>query len=56
MRKAIAKSRNINYQTADKLAERIAATYMGKQVEITGTDLGAESSKMLQQMAADYHR
>ncbi len=28
------------------------ATYMGKQVEITGTDLGAESSKMLQQMAA----
>jgi len=41
------------YQTADKLAERIAATYMGKQVEITGTDLRAESSKMLQQMAAD---
>jgi hypothetical protein len=41
------------YQTAGALAERIAATYMGKQVEITGTDLGAESSKMLQQMAAD---
>lgn len=41
------------YQTADKLAERIAATYMGKQVEITGTDLGAESNKMLQQMATD---
>jgi hypothetical protein len=41
------------YQTADKLAGRIAATYMGKQVEITGTDLGAESSKMLQQMATD---
>jgi hypothetical protein len=41
------------YQTADKLAERIAATYMGKQVEITGTDLSAESSKMLQQMAAE---
>ena len=40
------------YQTADKLAERIAATYMGKQVEITGTDLDAESGKMLQQMAA----
>jgi hypothetical protein len=39
------------YQTADKLAERIAATYMGKQVEITGTDLGAESRKMLEQMA-----
>ncbi len=40
------------YQTAGKLAERIAAAYMGKQVEITGTDLGAASSKMLQQMAA----
>jgi hypothetical protein len=40
------------YQTADKLAERIAATYIGKQFEITGTDLGAESNKMLQQMAA----
>jgi hypothetical protein len=41
------------YQTADKVAERIAAAYMGKQVEITGADLGAESSKMLQQMATD---
>jgi hypothetical protein len=41
------------YQTADKVAEQIAATYMGKQVEITGTDLGAESNKMLQQMAAE---
>jgi hypothetical protein len=41
------------YQTADKVAERIAATYIGKQVEITGTDLGTESTKMLQQMAAD---
>ena len=41
------------YQTADKLAERIAATYMGKRVEISGTDLGAESSKMLQQMASE---
>jgi hypothetical protein len=41
------------YQTADKLAGRIAAAYVGKQVEITGLDLGAESSKMLQQMAAE---
>jgi hypothetical protein len=41
------------YQTADKLAERIAASHMGQQVEITGTDLGAESSKLLQQMATD---
>jgi hypothetical protein len=41
------------YQTADKLAERIAAKYMGKQIEITGTDLGAESDKILRQMATD---
>jgi hypothetical protein len=41
------------YQTADKLAERIAANYMGKQVEISGADLGAESNKMLQQMATE---
>jgi hypothetical protein len=41
------------YQTADKLAERIAATYMGKQVEIAGADLTAESNKVLQQMAAE---
>ena len=39
------------YQTADKLAERIAANYMGKQVEISGADLDAESVKALQQMA-----
>jgi len=39
------------YQTADKVAERIAAPYMGKQVEITGTNLDAESNKLLQQMA-----
>jgi hypothetical protein len=42
-----------SYQIADKLAERIAGGYIGKQVEITGTDLEAESSKMLQQLASD---
>jgi hypothetical protein len=41
------------YQTADKLAERIAAGYMGRQAEITGTDLTAESNRWLQQMARD---
>jgi hypothetical protein len=40
------------YQTADRVAQRIGAAYVGKQVEITGADLGAESTKMLQQMAA----
>ena len=41
------------YQTADKLAERIAAAYMGKQIDISGPDLSAESSKMLHQMATE---
>jgi hypothetical protein len=41
------------YQSADKLAERIAAAYMGKQVQISGTDLDAESGKALQQMATE---
>jgi hypothetical protein len=41
------------YQTADKLAERIAVNYMGKEVEITGADLGAESSKMLHLLAVE---
>jgi hypothetical protein len=41
------------YQTADKVAERIAAAYLGKQIVITGTDLNAEFSKLLQQMGAE---
>jgi hypothetical protein len=41
------------YQTADKLAERIAATYIGKRVEVTGMDLDAESSNMLLQVATE---
>lgn len=41
------------YQTADKLAERIAARYVGKQFDVTGDDLKTESDKLLQQSAAD---
>ncbi len=41
------------YQTADQIAERIAAGYMGKQIEINGADLDAESNKALQGMAAE---
>jgi hypothetical protein len=41
------------YQTADKLAERIAASYIGERLEVTGPDLDVESSKMLQQVAAE---
>jgi hypothetical protein len=41
------------YQTADELAERIATTYIGRRVDVTGTDLDAESSKALLQAAND---
>src|SRR5579864_783122 len=41
------------YQTAEKLAGRIAARYIGRRVEISGTDVSAESNKMLQEMAAE---
>jgi hypothetical protein len=41
------------YQTADKLAERIAATYMGKQVVISRADLNAQLGKFLEQSGTD---
>jgi hypothetical protein len=41
------------YRTGGELAQRIAATYMGRQVEVTGTDLGAESNKLFQQVATE---
>ena len=48
------------YQTADKLAEQIAKRYLGKQVDIAGTDLQVASNNFLQQTAtaitADYSR
>jgi hypothetical protein len=48
------------YQSADKIAERIAAKYLGRRVDVAGTDLNGESNKMLEQMAreitAEYNR
>ena len=41
------------YQTADKLAERIAARYMGQQLDLAGIDLQEESAKSLKQMATE---
>jgi hypothetical protein len=41
------------YRTADKLADRIATTYMGKQIDIDGTDLDAQLEKVLHQTATD---
>ena len=41
------------YQSADQLAAQIAATYLGRQVDVTGTDLDAESNKVLKQLAGE---
>ncbi len=41
------------YRNADKLAEQIAATYIGKQVVVTGVNLDSEISKALQQLGAE---
>ena len=41
------------YATADKLAAKIAAPYIGKTFEVSGSDLRAEINKALQQMGAD---
>ncbi len=41
------------YETGEKVAEEIAATYLGKQVAATGADPNAEVNKLLQQMGAE---
>ena len=41
------------YQTAGELAQRIASTHMGEKVEVAGTDLAAESTKLFQQVATE---
>ena len=41
------------YEAADKVAGRIAARYMGKQIDIAGDNSDAESAKLLQQMAGE---
>jgi hypothetical protein len=41
------------YQTADKLAERIAATYIGKRVEVTGPDLDVALNQKLLEIATE---
>ena len=39
------------YQTADQVAARIAANYMGKQAEVASANLDAESTKWMQSVA-----
>jgi hypothetical protein len=41
------------YESAGKVAEQIAATYLGRQTEINGSDLDGEAGKLLHQMAAE---
>jgi hypothetical protein len=41
------------YETAGKLAEQIAAPYLGRQLTVTGDNLDAEANKLLQQIGAD---
>jgi hypothetical protein len=41
------------YETADKVAEQIAAPYLNKQISATGGDLNAEVNNLLQQMGAE---
>ena len=39
------------YEGADKLAARIAAKYLGRQIEVSGPDLNAETNQVLLRMA-----
>jgi hypothetical protein len=41
------------YQTADQLAARIASTYMGKQIDVSGPDPGSAASEALQQAGSE---
>ena len=41
------------YETADKVAEQIAATYLNKQVSASGGNLNAEVNDLLQQIGAE---
>jgi hypothetical protein len=41
------------YKTAEQVAARITAKYIGRQVPVSGTDLNVEITKMLQQMGAE---
>jgi hypothetical protein len=41
------------YETADKVAQQIAACYVGRQVSVSGANLDEAISKQLQQLSAD---
>ena len=41
------------YQSADRIAQQIAAKYLGRQFQVSGTDLNSAIDKALQQMGAE---
>jgi hypothetical protein len=41
------------YETADKVAGRVAAAYLGRKIQITGANLDEELNKALQQMSTE---
>jgi len=41
------------YQNAEKLAARISASYIGRQIEVAGADLNAEADKELHNVASE---
>lgn len=42
------------YRTADKVAEQIAETYIGRQVPVAGTDLNGEANAALNELAKEF--
>ncbi|MGH9575507.1 MAG: hypothetical protein ACRD40_18510 [Candidatus Acidiferrales bacterium] len=42
------------YRTADKVAEQIAETYIGRQVPITGADLDSQATATLRELAKEF--
>jgi hypothetical protein len=42
------------YKTADKLAQEIAESYVGRQVPISGGDLNGEANAALRELAAEF--
>ena len=42
------------YKTAEKVAEQIAETYVGRQVSITGADLDSQATTVLRDLAKEF--
>ena len=42
------------YRTADKVAEQVAETYIGRQIPVAGTDLNGQASAALSELAHEF--